>query len=143
MLEVKFDDMLMAFEFASAGDHYDSCAYLDIETGEFIFVADGFENETPLPADLETSERYLAIPDKHELNLGRALVTTFVEQFIPDKIAVVSGYFRKRGAYARYKDLLEEHSLLDRWYIFEAEATKIALRNWCEDSAITLVESSP
>ena len=51
---------------------------------------------------------------------------------MPDKIAAVSGYFRKRGAYARCKDLLESHDLLERWYhpkVVDRRNTKRLLDN--------------
>ena len=46
--------------------------------------------------------------------------------------------FHKRGAYARFKDLLQRKNALDRWYDFEAEATEAALREWCEINGITI-----
>ena len=48
------------------------------------------------------------------------------------------GMFDRRGAYARFKDLLLRKKALDRWYDFEAKATEAALREWCEINGITI-----
>jgi hypothetical protein len=43
------------------------------------------ESEEDLPDDLETSDRYLAIPHKNDLDLGNNLALRFVEeQFAED-----------------------------------------------------------
>jgi hypothetical protein len=46
--------------------------------------------------------------------------------------------FDRRGAYARFRDLLLRKKALDRWYDFEAKATEAALREWCELNEITI-----
>jgi hypothetical protein len=46
--------------------------------------------------------------------------------------------FRKRGAYARFKDLLHWKKALERWYDFENKATEAALREWCEVNDIVI-----
>jgi hypothetical protein len=40
--------------------------------------------------------------------------------------------FQRRGAYARFKDLLDREGLLDQWYAYETAVTERALRAWCE-----------
>jgi hypothetical protein len=49
---------------------------------------------------------YVQLPDKRELDLGRALVFDFVRQFLPDDFSEVQRMFGRRGAYAKFKDLL-------------------------------------
>jgi hypothetical protein len=46
--------------------------------------------------------------------------------------------FSRRGAYRRYKDLLEQKGLLDEWYDFEQQRTRQALLDWCEENGIEL-----
>jgi len=48
--------------------------------------------------------------------------------------------FSKRGAYQKFKDLLERRKALERWYDFEVKATEQAVRKWCEENSIELVE---
>ena len=52
-----------------------------------------------------------------------------------------SGFFRHRGAYARFKELLLSEGCLDKWYAYEAEATEQALRDWCRANEIQLDET--
>ena len=48
--------------------------------------------------------------------------------------------FRRRGAYARFKQLLDFHGALEKWYEFEQESTEAALRNWCSENGVQLRE---
>ena len=48
--------------------------------------------------------------------------------------------FAHRGAYARFKDLLERHQSLDAWHQWEAEQIRHALRAWYADNRITLAD---
>ncbi len=95
-----------------------------------------------LPEDLETSDRYIAVPHKHDLNLGRNLVLVFVDQELPDDCDTVRGFFRRKGAYGRFKGLLESRDKLEAWYTFEDNATKAALLGWSEENSIQLVDDA-
>ena len=75
-----------------------------------------------LPDDVGDSEKYLQIPDKRELDLGKPLALDFARQFLPKDFDEVRQLFSKRGAYARFKDLLDRRRALDQWYDFEAKA---------------------
>ena len=72
-----------------------------------------------LPDDIEDSEKYVPIPDKRELDLGKPLVLDFARQFLPNDIDEVRRIFTRKGAYARFKDLLDRRGALDHWYDFE------------------------
>jgi hypothetical protein len=85
-----------------------------------------------LPDDLETSDRYIAIPHKNDLDLGNRLALRFVEEQLPDRYSDAEDCFRRRGAYARFKELLAAEGSLEKWYAFEAESTERALRHWCK-----------
>jgi len=62
----------------------------------------------------------------------------FVRSRCPEEIDRVLSIFRRRGAYGRYKELLEQKSLLDEWYVFEQQRTRQALLHWCEENSIEL-----
>jgi phosphinothricin acetyltransferase len=96
------------------------------------------DEEEELPQDLETSDRYIAVPHKNDLDLGRRLVTRFVRQAMPQQVAQVENIFSRRGAYARFKDLLDAKGQLENWYRFEATAQDEALRAWCAENDIEL-----
>jgi len=93
-----------------------------------------------LPDDIDDKDKYLAIPSEHDLGLGKSLALAFVRQFLPDDLQEVHRYFSRRGAYARFKDLLHHRGAIDQWYKFEAAAEEEALREWCKDNAIDLIE---
>jgi hypothetical protein len=70
--------------------------------------------------------------------LGKPLVLDFVRQFLPDDFDEVQQIFSSRGAYARFKHLLDRRGALDQWYDFEAKAEERALRMWCDLNSIEL-----
>jgi hypothetical protein len=51
-----------------------------------------------LPDDIDDSEKYVQIPNKRELDLGKPLVLNFARQFLPDDFDEVRQIFSSRGA---------------------------------------------
>lgn len=145
MATVRFDDVLEALEFVSGGPPDGHRAYISLDTGRVIWTGGDDQLEEDVPEDLETSDRYLAVPHKRELDLGRDLALRFVREELPDGVGVVREIFARRGAYRRFKDFLEERDCLDRWYAFEAQQTEQALRAWCVSQGIELsaIEKPP
>ena len=140
MVSIGFDKLLEAFEFANFDASPDSNAYVDLETGHVYWVAAEMEEFEEVPDDIETSDRYLMLPDKRDLELGRNLAFAFAEETLPDEYGNVVDCFRKKGAYARFKDLLDRHDALTQWHEFEAKQTELALREWCRQNAIPLAD---
>ncbi|HKR46195.1 MAG TPA: hypothetical protein VJU59_42145 [Paraburkholderia sp.] len=142
MVAVKHDDLSLAFDFVSYAAPTEHNAYVSLDTGKIYWTSDSsdaFDEE--IPDDLETSDRYLAIPRKNELDHGRRLALRFVAQELPACYDQVEGFFRRQGAYARFKDLLEREAVLERWYSFEADAVESALRQWCAENGLELLET--
>jgi hypothetical protein len=138
--KVKFTDLLEAFEFVSGSAFMEHHAYLARDTGLVFWVSDFIEVSKEFPDDFETSDRYLAIPHKNDLDLGRELVLDFVEEHWPTQLGRVTEIFRRQGAYGRFKDLLASEGRLEQWYYFEAKATEQALREWCRENDVHLRE---
>lgn len=138
MVSVKLDELIDAFEFVSAGGPEEHAAYVSLETGRIYWESDSVDEE--LPGDLHDADRYLAVPSKHDLALGKGLVLRFVAAELPNAYEKIDGFFRQRGAYARLKDFLAAAGRLDAWYAFEATKTEEALRNWCRDNGIQIVD---
>lgn len=134
---VKLDDLLMAFDFVSAGAPDENEAYLCKVTGVIHWHSEYGDNEEELPEDID-SDRYIAIPHKLDLDLGKHLVRAFVAKFLPEEQHKVRQIFSRRGAYARFKDPLERSGKLQQWYDYEAEAQKVALLEWCEENGIAI-----
>jgi hypothetical protein len=135
---VKFEDIKYAFMFVSSGQMYMHSAYLDRETGETFYVSEMGDSDE-LPEDIYENDRYVEIPHKNELDLGKALVFDFSSTHMPDYIEKVYSIFRKKGAYSRFKSLLESQGLLDEWYSFEEKRQGEALREWCRENKIEII----
>ena len=140
MVAVKYEELEDAFAFVSFTPPMENAAYISLDTGAIYWTSESNRLDEEVPDDLETSDRYIAIPHKNDLDLGRSLPLRFVAQELPDQAERVAGFFRHKGAYARFKHVLESEGLLEKWYSFEAEASERALRDWCAENAIRLVE---
>ena len=132
-----YDTIEEAFIFVSAAPPYEHTAVVHRVTGETFYASDmaGYDE---IPEDAEGSDDYLWIPHKNELDLGKPLVIDFVRGRFPDLIDPVLTIFRRKGAYGRFKDLLEQKDLLEEWYAFEQGKTREALLRWSEENGVVL-----
>jgi hypothetical protein len=133
---VSLKDIREAFEFvcaASGGEHQ---AFLCKQSGKLYCHSELCDDLDILPEDIDDTEKFLQIPDKRELDLGKPLALDFARQFLPGDFDDVLQFFSRRGAYARFKDLLDRRGVLDQWYDFEAKAEERALRMWCDLNSI-------
>lgn len=139
MVSVNFSALLDAFEFVSADALLDNSAYLCLNTGAFFYQSNLDQSDTQdLPPDLDDPDRYLAIPHKDDLDLGRDLALDFARCELSADYDSVAAFFRSPSAYSRFKNLLERRGLLEDWYAFEQQATESALALWCEDQGLEL-----
>lgn len=132
-------EMRDAFEFVSIGGPLGAEAYISRDTGKiYLRTVDGdVMEEDEVPDDLDT-DRYIAVPHKTELDLGRRLVLRFTDHELPGDLDTVEDLFRRKGAYAGFRRLLEARGALQRWYDYEERATEEALQTWCQDNGIQL-----
>jgi len=137
-MSVDWTDLVHTFEYVSLGQPGEHEAVLCRQTGKFLWHTDLEDDIEAWPDDADDEEKYLAIPHKKELDLGKPLVLEFARQFLPDEFDEIRRMFDKRGAYARFKDLLQRKKVLDQWYNFEARAAEVALREWCQANGITI-----
>jgi hypothetical protein len=136
-MAANFHDILEAFEFVNFGSMYEHQAFLDKETGKVYYHSEFGDDEEELPEDID-DEKYIEIPCQNELNLGEKLVLDFAHQYLPDEVAMIHAIFNRKGAYSKYKDLLEQREMLEQWYEFESKKQEKALREWCESSSIEI-----
>lgn len=132
-MNIDISELVIAFQYAS-GSGYENDAYLDKESGQVYYSFDAPEAE--MPADLYENEKYVVIPDKRELGLGKSLAIRFVQKNLPSDTEKVYAFFRSKGAYANFKRLLEDRGALDKWYEYEQEAFTKAIVLWCEERDI-------
>ena len=137
-MPIKLSTIEDAFFFVSMGEMYMNSAILCRETGKVLYISD-FGDSDELPEDIDDApDKYIDIPHKNELNLGKPLVLEFSAIHLPDNFEQVSSFFHKKGAYSKFKNLLEVKGLLDKWYVFEESEQNKALREWCKDNDIII-----
>src|ERR1700730_2239889 len=71
---VSLKDILGAFEFVSAGDGGEHEAFLCRQSGKLYCHSELCDDFDILPDDIGDSEKFLQIPDKRELDLGKPLI---------------------------------------------------------------------
>lgn len=136
MTQLDFDELESAYYWVSGGIPYENFAYVSRATGKVYWKSE--ESMDELPDDYEDVSLYAGVPNKNDLDLGRVLVFEFVEEYFPQGIHEVSAIFSRRGAYSRFKDLLDDEGLLDRWFEFERDATKKALQEWATENGFEI-----
>ena len=135
---VSLSDLIEACDWVDSGEGagLDCAAYVSLVTGTVHWVGDDVDED--VPDDIDDGSLYIAVPRKNDLDLGRSLALRFVEEHLPHSLETVHEIFRKRGAYSRFKALLEKAGQLEAWHRYEEAATETALREWCEDNGFEL-----
>jgi hypothetical protein len=138
-MPVSFQEILTAFEFVGFTGLGEHLAILCRRTGKIYLhseFSDFDELNDELPDDVEDDEKYLTIPNKRELGLGKPLALEFARKFLPGDFDEVRYIFGKRKAYSKFRALLLRRNALEQWYEFESKATEQILREWCEVNSI-------
>ena len=131
----KYKDISEAFDFVSFAPMYVHQAFLNKETGQIFWHSELADDLEELPEDID-DEKYIEIPHKNELGLGKNLAIAFAYEYLSSEADEVESIFRRKGAYSRFKDLLGRKGVLDQWYVFESQAQEKALREWCKENGI-------
>ena len=137
-MAANYKDIEMAFDFVNFGQPFEHEAYLNIHTGETYFYSEIGDNEEELPEDINDEAKYISLPHKNDLNLGKKLVLNFTYQFLPEEAERMENIFRKRGAYSNFKFILETKGIIEKWYEYESKAEEKALREWCKLNEISI-----
>lgn len=137
---VNLDDLLTAMEWLSSGESAGmNCeAWVSLLTGTVHWSGEGVDE--PLPEDIDDAGIYVAVPRKQDLELGRSLALRFTEEYMPRSVNTVQGFFHARGAWSRFKSLLEQVNQLENWYQYELNATGQALRDWAQEQGLRVVD---
>ncbi|MGD0951057.1 MAG: hypothetical protein ABR985_01460 [Methanotrichaceae archaeon] len=134
-----FSEIHDAFLFVSSEEYGMHSAILCKDTGRIYYRSElgGIDEIDEADLDLDTC---IDIPHKNDLDLGQKLVYEFVERHLSDEYHIVQQIFRYRGAYARFKALLEQKGLLQSWFDFENHYQELELRQWCMNNEIILTD---
>ena len=140
MPEIKYDDLEMAYSYASSGYMIDSQAYICRETGQVFYTSDDDWDDIQVPENLDDGTLYAQVPDQADFNLGKRLVFEFTDRQLPDEYESVKRIFRRSGAYGRFKEFLYRRGKLDEWYTFENTAIENALVKWATQEGFTVAD---
>ncbi len=138
MTPLDFDELESALYWVSGALPFENSAFVSRATGQIYWISEESEGDAEIPDGIDDGTLYIAVPHKNDLDLGRSLVFEFADEYLPDSIQKVHAMFSKRGAYSRFKDLLEYKGLLERWYEFERHATEKALNEWARENGFEL-----
>lgn len=133
-------ELIDAIDFVSASQSDEHQAYICTRTGRIFCVADGIDGDDAdaLPDNPE-ADGYIAVPHRRDLDLGKGLALKFVAEKLPAFLGEARDIFSRKGAFRRFKHLIEAKGRLEQWFAFEEHATEAAARDWCRDVGITLI----
>jgi hypothetical protein len=125
-------------EFVST-DYVENLAYVCRASGKIYWISGEpgvLDEEDEIPDDIDDPDKYVRVPDKRGLDLGSQLVFDFTVRFLPQHYDDVRDMFRRKGAYGRFKGLLERQEKVQAWYGFSDEQATRALRAWCAEEGL-------
>jgi hypothetical protein len=135
---VTFDDLESALLWVSSGGPFENRALISKATGQVFYASSTHETEDELPEDIDDASLYWSVPHKNDLNLGRDLAFQFTAEYLPEKRSEVQDFFQRRGAYGRFRDLLERTERLEQWHQYEQVATRRVLLAWAAEVAMSV-----
>lgn len=137
-LKIDLEDLCLAMENSS----YDLDYYLDLETGEVIFISDYMDdaNLEELKGRIdENPDRYEPIPkaeSSEDYDDMVDFISTVEDEHLVELLEVaIDG----KGAFRRFKDVLARYpEEKERWYRFKNERMKERAISWLEAIGIRL-----
>jgi len=99
---------------------------------------DYMDEEAPLPGDFDTGDAYVSVPAASTLGLGRELMFRFAATHLAGDRDRVRELFERGDGYDKFARLVEERGVLDSWYRFREEETRVALEGWCRQHGLQL-----
>ena len=137
-LKIDLEDLCLAMENSS----YDLDYYLDLETGEVIFISDYMDdaNLEELKDRIdENPDRYEPIPKAESYEDYDDMVdfiSTVEDEHLVELLEIaIDG----KGAFRRFKDVLARYpEEKERWYRFKNERMKERAISWLEAIGISL-----
>ena len=118
--------------------------YLDLETGEILFVSEGMDDEETGKLKIQIGEeldRYEPIPKAESYEGYRdmqAFIATVEDDHLSELLEVA---INGKGAFRRFKDVLLNYpEERERWFQFKDDRMKERALEWLDDIDVTLVE---
>lgn len=137
IVKVKLSDIIDAIEMT---DQY-SEDFLDRETGEIVRISDMTMSidEQEEACELLDAHGFYRLPssfDIREYDIMKDFVYSLPESQQSRLARAISG----RGAFRRFKDMIHQLGLADRWYEYQASAYRKKAIRWCEENGLEYEE---
>ena len=139
LLKIDLDELCNAMEDHSFENEY----YLDLETGEILFVSEYMDYEG---IDIENRieeeyERFEKIPQTESYEGYRDMedfIATIDDQHLIDLLEVA---IQGKGAFRRFKDVLLNYpNEEEKWFQFQDDRIVERAREWLDEIGVTLIE---
>lgn len=119
--------------------------FLDLETGEIIYVPDNFadpEEHERLTEEIDANfERYLRIPyvESYEAYADMEdFISEIEDAHVRDLLEVA---INGKGAFRRFKDVLARYpAWREQWFKFKEERNIQRVKDWLETEEIVIIE---
>ena len=139
-LKINLDELCEAMEDSSYEREY----YLDLKTGEVLFVSDYTDDEETgkLKDRIEENfDRYEQIP-KAESREGYEDMIGFIATVDNERLTeLLEVAINGKGAFRRFKDVLLNYpEERERWFEFKDDRMRERARGWLDDIDVTLFE---
>jgi hypothetical protein len=139
-LKIDLDELCSAMEDSSYEHEY----YLDLTTGEILFLSEYMDDEETgkLRERIEEEpDRYERIP-RAESHEGYEDMEDFIATIKDEHLAeLLEVAINGRGAFRRFKDVLLRYpEERERWFQFKDERIEERARGWLDDISVTLAE---
>jgi hypothetical protein len=85
---------------------------------------------------LETPDDYLPLPEKYDFNEYRIMEKFISRVIISKQSEMLSQSIKGRGAFRRFKTMLERLGLLDEWYKYRGQKLREFVEFWCKENEI-------
>jgi len=138
-LKIDLDGLCSAIEDSSYEHEY----YLDLETGEILFLSEYMDDETEKLRDRidDDTDRYERIP-KAESHEGYEDMQAFIATVKDERIAeLLEVAINGKGAFRRFKDVLLNYpEERERWFQFKDDRMEEKALEWLGDIDVSLIE---
>lgn len=137
-LNIDLDELCSAIEDSSYEHEY----YLDLETGEILFISEYMDDEETRKLKVQIEEeldRYERIP-RAESHEGYEDMEDFIATVKDDHLAeLLEVAINGRGAFRRFKDVLLRYpEERERWFQFKGERMQERVLEWLDDIGVKL-----
>ena len=149
-MKVKIEDIIDAVDF----DSDMSESYLNIKTKQVYMFTDedlrAAENDADLSDSaewyreavasakhyLENQDDYLSLPEKYDFNEYRIIEKFIARVDIPKQSDMLYQSIQGKGAFKRFKIMLERLGVVGEWYKYRDEKLREFVEFWCQENNI-------